>query len=48
MVDPTQLEPQKIDSTQPGSKIFDTDPSLFCQDETLFWSGHNNKIWKIK
>jgi len=28
MADPTQTEPQKIDPTQPGSKIFDPDPSL--------------------
>jgi len=28
MADPTQPEPQKIDQTWPGSKIFDPDPSL--------------------
>jgi len=28
MADPTQPEPQKIDPTRSGSKIFDTDPSL--------------------
>jgi len=28
MADPTQPEPQKIDLTRPGSKIFDQDPSL--------------------
>jgi len=28
MADPTRPEPQKIDPTRPGSKIFDPDPSL--------------------
>jgi len=28
MADPTQAEPQKIDPTRPGSKIFDPDTSL--------------------
>jgi len=30
MADPTRPEPQKINPTRPGSKIFDPDPSLPC------------------
>jgi len=30
MADPTRPEPQKIDPTRPGSKIFDPDPSLLA------------------
>jgi len=33
MADPTRPEPQKIDPTRPGSKIFDPDPSLDLMDK---------------
>jgi len=38
MADPTQLEPQKIDSTWPGSKIFDPEPSVIFTSSALLFS----------
>jgi len=41
MADLTRPEPQKIDPTRPGSKIFDPDPSLRLSD-------HNNYVALVK
>jgi len=38
MADPTQPEPQKIDLTQPGSKILDPDPSLISPQNSKFFN----------